>query len=172
MISSILKVSLLLLVAVPTLSIFLISDNNFLIAGGSDAADIFVRVPYVLRVGTLILTFATIGLYIFRTGKTVAVLAMICVLAFMLSQNTVRVSGKDFEAVQYFALLPVQRLEINDNPLPDVAVVTLSSTWCCLVSEQEGRRYSFIRGIWPLTLPEDKLRGALDGLIFDKHVAQ
>ncbi len=118
--------------------------DPFFLAGGSDSAEQIIALPRTIRLVATVLVIASLGLLTFRPSLVAAVLMAVGLGVFVLAHNTVRISGKSYEVVQSFALIPVTRFSV--------------------VEGQGDLANEIFIGLGPLSLPQKKLRTALEGL--------
>jgi len=122
-----------------------LSNDPFFVAGGSDAAEQIVQLSQAVRFGAAGAAIVALLFLLVRSSLATVLIAFACIALFVLAHNTVRVSGKSYEVIQSFALVPLSRTPVVEGEGGDIAK-------------------GLFRGIGPVSLPENELTEALSDL--------
>ena len=139
------RLFLILLAIGLIVAVFVVSGDPFYVAGGSDSAELIIDLPQRIRLICTGLASLSLLIWALRPSLLSTLIALTTIAGFGLAHNTVRVSGKNFEVVQSFALIPVSRISVVEGPTGDLA-------------------QSIFRGFGPLALNEADLNEAMSGL--------
>lgn len=138
------KLILLLLTASLIIAVFLISEDRFFIAGGSDSLEGTVTVNRGVRIASATALMLTILWVVYKPSLSTGLVTILVLGCFVLSLYTVRLSGRSFEVVQSLSVVPIRRFA---------------------VIEGEGNLASSVyAGFWPFRLQHEKLEQILFGL--------
>ena len=138
------RISISLLTITSVIALFILSENRFLTAGGSDSAERVVMLHRGVRMACAAALALAILWLVYAPSIWSIMVTVLLLACFTLSQNTVRFSGKSFEVVQSLSLFTIKRfavIEGNGNVSSEV-----------------------FAGVWPLRLPQQQLERALDGM--------
>ena len=138
------RITISLLAIASVIALFILSENRFLIAGGSDSAERVVMLHRGVRMSCAAALVLAILWLVYAPSIWSTLATMLLLACFTLSQNTVRFSGKSFEVVQSVSLITIKRFT---------------------VAEGDGNVSSEVfAGVWPLRLPQQQLERALAGM--------